>query len=104
MYAVVVSGGRQYRVSEGDSITVDRLVAEVGSTIELKQVLMIGGEGVEPRVGTPSVEGALVKADVIAHVLGEKRESFRFTRTRRTRVRRGFRPSHTTLTITAISA
>ena len=104
MYAVVVSGGRQYRVSEGDEITVDRLAAQVGSSIELQQVLMIGGEGTDIRVGMPSVAGAVVKADVVAHVQGDKRESFRYTRTRRTRVRRGSRPAQTTLTITTISA
>ena len=49
MYAVVISGGRQYRVSEGDTITVDRLEAEVGSNIELDQVLLVGGETHEGR-------------------------------------------------------
>ncbi|MDP6934136.1 MAG: 50S ribosomal protein L21 [Myxococcota bacterium] len=102
MYAIVAVGGKQYRVNEGTTFTVDRVDAEVGSTLELAQVLAIGGD--EPRVGTPVVENAKVQAEVLAHPLGTKREAFKYRRTRRSRVSRGSRPRQTTLRVTAISA
>ncbi len=102
MYAIVVSGGKQYRVAEGDTLTVDRLDAEVGSTVQLGPVLLVGGDAT--RVGTPAVEGASVTAQVLAHELGEKREIFQYRRTRRYRRNRGFRPSLTTLSIQTITA
>lgn len=105
MYAVVVTGGKQYRVTPGETVVVDRLEAEVGSTVELERVLLVGGEGSEgTKVGTPVVEGAKVTAEVVSHDLGEKRETFKYRRTRRSRVRSGSRPHQTTLTIQDISA
>jgi large subunit ribosomal protein L21 len=104
MYAVVVTGGQQFKVSAGDTITVKRLDAEVGSTIELGTVLMVGGEGANLQIGTPNLEGVKVTAEVVAHGKGEKREMFKWLRTRRNRVMRGFRPSETTLSIQSIVA
>lgn len=102
MYAVVVTGGKQYRVSEGDTITVDRLSADVGSTVEIDDVLLVGGD--ELKVGTPTVAGAKVVAEIVEHKLGDKREIFKFKRRKRYRRNRGFRPSLTTLSIQSISA
>lgn len=102
MYAVVIAGGKQFKVSEGDTFVVDRLEAEVGSSVTLDQVLLLGGQKV--KIGAPTVAGASVQAEVIDHHLGEKRTTFRYTRTRRTRVLNGFRPSMTTLRVTGISA
>lgn len=102
MYAVLVSGGKQYKVSQGDTVTVDRLEAEVGSSVEIDQVLMIGGETL--KIGSPTVDGARVTAEVVSHDLGEKRITFKWRRTRRFRRLVGFRPSHTTLRITGITA
>lgn len=102
MYAIIISGGKQYRVAQGDSLTVDRIDAEVGSTIELGPVLLVGGDS--PRIGAPVVDGASVTAQVVAHELGEKREIFKYRRTRRYRRNRGFRPSLTTLSIQSITA
>ncbi len=104
MYAVVRTGGQQYKVSAGDTITVKRLDAEVGSEIAIGDVLLVGGGEADLKVGAPLVEGARVLAEVVSHQKGAKRETFRYTRTRRTRVRRGFRPSETTLTIKAVEA
>lgn len=101
MYAVVAASGKQFKVAEGDTITVDRLASEVGSSITLDQVLLVGGDSV--RVGSPTVPGASVTAEVVSHSLGEKRSTFKWMRTRRSRVLNGFRPSLTTLRITAIS-
>lgn len=102
MYAVLVTGGKQYRVSEGDTLLVDRLHAEVGSNIDLDNVLMVGGD--QLKIGSPTVPGAKVTAEVVSHDLGEKRMTFKFRRTRRYRRLVGFRPSLTTLRITSISA
>lgn len=102
MYAVVATSGKQYRVSEGDTIQIDRLDAEAGSTVELDQVLLIGGD--EVKVGSPTVAGAKVVAQVVSHELGEKREIFKYKRRQRYRRNRGFRPSLTTLEIKSISA
>ena len=102
MYAVLVSGGKQYKVSQGDTLTVDRLAAEVRINVELSQVLMVGGETL--KVGNPTVEGASVTAEVVSHDLGDKRITFKWRRTRRMRRLVGFRASLTTLRITGISA
>ena len=84
---------------------IDRLQADVGSNIELERVLLVGGEGSNGlRIGAPVVEGAKVTAQVVSHDLGEKRDIFRYRRTRRTRRGMGFRPSQTTLTIQEITA
>jgi large subunit ribosomal protein L21 len=71
MYAVIESGGKQYRVSEGDEITVEKLAVEPGNNVEFDRVLMLGGaDGV--KVGTPVVEGAKVTATVKDHGRGKK--------------------------------
>ena len=71
MYAVIVSGGSQYRVSEGDLLDVASLSAEVGSTVELDKVLMVQNDG-EASIGKPYVEGAKVSATVESHGRGKK--------------------------------
>ncbi len=101
MYAVIESGGKQYRVAQGDSVVVDRLDAEVGSLLELP-VLLVSGD--EVKIGAPTVEGAVVSAKVVEHTRGEKIIAFKMKRRKRSRRRMGFRASHTTLEITAISA
>jgi len=102
MYAVVFTGGQQHKVTEGATLTVKRLDAEVGSNVELP-VVFVGGEG-EPKFGAPLVEGAKVVAEVISHDLGEKREGMKWMRTRRRRRRFASRPRETTLSIKQISA
>ena len=69
-YAIITTGGKQYRVSVGDVITVERLDAEVGSSITIDQVLMIGGD--QPKVGAPTVKGASVVATVLRESRGDK--------------------------------
>ncbi|MBL8617244.1 MAG: 50S ribosomal protein L21 [Deltaproteobacteria bacterium] len=103
MYAIIRAGGQQHKVTEGATLTVKRLAAEAGSTIELTEVLLVGGpDGV--KVGAPLVAGAKVVAEVAAHGKGAKRDMFKYTRRVRSRVQRGFRPSETTLLIKTISA
>jgi large subunit ribosomal protein L21 len=102
MYAVVQSGGHQFKVSEGDTFHVQRINGDVGSTVELP-VLLVGGEA-GLKVGAPLVEGAKVVAEIVAHELGEKRDTFKFRHTRQYRWSKGFRPSETVITIKQISA
>jgi len=71
MYAIIESGGKQYRVSEGDVLEVESLPVEAGSTVELDRVLMVGGEG-GVTIGKPLVEGAKVIATVKEHGRGKK--------------------------------
>ena len=103
MFAVVQAGGRQYRVTEGDTILVDAMDAAIGAAIELDRVLLLG-EGAGVKVGSPTVAGAKVNAEVVGHNLGDKRITFKFRRTRRMRRIRGFRPQYTSLRITSITA
>jgi large subunit ribosomal protein L21 len=102
MYAVVDQGGKQYRVSEGEVLDVDRLEAEAGSEIELGRVLLVGGEKV--KIGAPAVKGAKVTAKVISHFLGEKVETFKYRPRQRYRKLVGSRASFTKLEITGIKA
>jgi len=71
MYAVVRTGGKQYRVSAGEKLKIEKLAAAVGSELVLDEVLLVG-DGEALKVGTPVVKGASVKAKILAHGLGEK--------------------------------
>ena len=70
MFAVLKTGGKQYRVQSGDQLRVEKLAADAGETIQFNDVLMLGGES--PVVGAPLVEGAAVQAEVIDQIKGEK--------------------------------
>jgi large subunit ribosomal protein L21 len=102
MYAVVKTGGKQYRVAPGAVIKVERLEGEVGATIALDQVLMIGsdgGDGDGPRVGTPLVDGATVAAEVLEQSLAPKLIIFKKKRRKNYRRKRGHRQLQTVLRI-----
>ena len=101
-YAIIETGGKQYRVSVGDSLAVERLPAEAGSDVTLDRVLLLGGDGAT-RVGTPTVAGAAVTARVDDHYRGEKIVVFKYKAKKRYRRRAGHRQSLTRLTITGIS-
>src|SRR5206468_5185396 len=99
--AVIVSGGKQYRVAPGDRILVDRLAAELGSSVKLGRVLLFS-DGKEVKVGNPTVDGLDVDAKVIAHPRGPRIESFRYKSKKRVRVHRGGRADLTALEIIAV--
>ena len=103
MYAVVATGGKQYRVAVGDTIDVERLDAEPGSQVTLDRVLMIGGDG-EVKIGTPLVEGATVLANVAAQAKSRKVIIFKMRPKKRYRKTQGHRQQITRLTITDIVA
>ena len=103
MYAVVKSGGKQYRVAAGERIKVEKLPAEVGSEVLLDQVLVVGS-GEEVKVGTPLVSGASVLAKVLAHGRDEKVKIFKMRRRKHYQKHQGHRQSFTELEIAGISA
>ena len=103
MYAVIKTGGKQYRVAKNDVIKVEKLEAEAGSTIDLGEVLLVGGDG-EARVGSPLVEGASVKAEVLEQIKGDKIVIFKKKRRKNFRRKRGHRQLLTVLRITDIAA
>ena len=101
MFAIVQSGGKQYKVSPGNALTVERIKAEPGETVELDNVLMIGDDaGV--KVGSPFIGGAKVRAHVIAHDRGEKIVVFKYKAKVNYRRRTGHRQEQTRLRITDI--
>jgi large subunit ribosomal protein L21 len=99
--AVVVSGGKQYRVAPGDQILVDRLVAEPGSSIKLGRVLLLV-DGSDIKVGAPGVEGVDVEAKVLAHRRGPRIESLRYKSKKRVRVHHGGRADLTAIQILSV--
>ncbi|HEU0113438.1 MAG TPA: 50S ribosomal protein L21 [Thermomicrobiales bacterium] len=102
-YAIVETGGKQYRVKVGDRLSVEKLPYEPGAEITLDRVLLIGGDGAS-RVGTPTVAGASVAATVEEQYRGEKIVVFKYKPKKRYRRRTGHRQSLTRLAITAINA
>jgi large subunit ribosomal protein L21 len=100
IYAIVRSGGRQYRVEPDQTLDVDRLAADVGTTVDLG-VLMLGGDG-EAHIGKPILEGARVVAEVIEHVRGAKILVFKYKNKTRYRRRYGHRQDYTRLSIKQI--
>lgn len=101
MYAVIESGGKQYRVELGTELAVDRLDAQPGATIRFEQVMLVAGEG-EPAVGRPHVAGATVSADVVRQERGEKIVVFKYRPKARHRSKNGARAELTILRISDI--
>lgn len=101
MYAVIRTGGKQYKVSEDDVIRVERLTAEAGDTIELNEVLMVGGDGT-PRIGTPLVDGAMVAAEVVEQTRAGKIIVFKKKRRQNYRRKKGHKQHLTELRILGI--
>ncbi len=103
MFAVVKTGGKQYRVAKDDVIVVERLNAEAGDMVALDQVLMIGGDGAT-KIGSPVIEGASVHAEVLDEAKGDKVIIFKKKRRQTYRRTKGHRQWETTLKITDIFA
>jgi large subunit ribosomal protein L21 len=102
MYAVIKTGGKQYRVSAGDKLKVEKLAADVGAEVTLAHVLALG-EGESVKVGAPLVAGAAVKATVLQHGLGDKVTIFKMRRRKHYKKSQGHRQPYTEIEITGIS-
>ena len=101
MYAVIQTGGKQYRVKSGEQVKVELLAAEVGATVSFDRVLMLGeGDGV--KVGAPFVSGAAVKATVVAQGRGEKVRIFKMRRRKHYAKTQGHRQGYTEVRIDEI--
>src|SRR5579883_249710 len=103
MYAVILSGGKQYRVQEGDVLKLETLPAEVGSTVNFDKVLMVG-EGESIKVGRPYLEGGSVSATVVSHGRHEKVRIIKFRRRKHHEKWQGHRQNYTEVKITQIQA
>tara|TARA_R110000850_G_scaffold23971_12_gene70437 strand:+ start:342 stop:722 length:381 start_codon:yes stop_codon:yes gene_type:complete len=103
MFAVMKTGGKQYKVAKGDVVTIEKLEADEGASVEFDQVLMLGGDTVT--LGAPLVEGAVVKGEVVAQTRGEKVISFIKRRRKHSSQRkRGHRQHLTVVRVTDILA
>lgn len=100
MFAVIQSGGKQYRVAEGEVVRLEKLAAEPGATVELP-VLLLGGDTV--RVGTPLVAGASVKAEVLTHGRGDKLYIYKYKAKANYRRKNGHRQPYTEVRIKEIA-
>jgi large subunit ribosomal protein L21 len=102
-YAVIRTGGKQYRVAEGDTINVEKLDGMPGTSVKFDQVLLVGGS--DPiKLGKPLVSGAAVEAQIVRQGRGEKLVVFKFKRRKRYRRKAGHRQSFTAVKITGIKA
>jgi len=101
MYAVIKTGGKQYRVKAGDVLKVEELLAEVGQVIDFSDVLMLT-DGDKVTVGTPFVKNGLVKAEVVAHGRHKKVKIIKFRRRKHHMKQMGHRQNYTQIKITAI--
>jgi len=102
MYAIIKNGGKQYKVSEGDELSLDKMSLEAGSTVEIKEVLAVNAG--ELKFGAPFVEGAVVTAEVMREGRDRKVITFKKRRRKDSKVKRGFRRDFTRVKITKIAA
>jgi large subunit ribosomal protein L21 len=103
MYAVIKTGGKQYRVAEGQMLQVEKLAGNPGDAVTFDQVLMVGGDG-KAKVGRPHVSGAKVKAEIVAQDRDKKIIVFKFRRRKNYRRKNGHRQPYTAVKITGIEA
>lgn len=100
MYAVIKTGGKQYRVAQGDKVRVEKLPGNVGDKVTLGEVLLLGGDAV--KIGRPTVAGAKVEAKIVAQDRDKKVIVFKFRRRKNYRRKNGHRQPFTALEITGI--
>ena len=104
MYAIIRTGGKQYRVAVDDTVKVETLEAEAGSEVTLNDVLLVAAEDGSIKAGKPVVEGASVKATVLSHGRSDKVRIFKFRRRKHSMKSGGHRQNYTELKIEAINA
>ena len=103
MYAIIKTGGKQYRVTEGQTLRVEKLEGEAGAAVTLDQVLLIGGEG-ETQIGRPFLDGAKVEAEIMRQAKAKKIIIFKKKRRKGYHLKQGHRQRYTELSIKSISA
>ena len=103
MYAVIKTGGKQYRVAEGDTLQVEKIAGKPGDAVTFDQVLLVGGTD-SAKIGKPLVSGAKVKAEIVAHGRGEKIIVFKLKRRKNFRKKQGHRQPYTQVKITGIAS
>ncbi|MDA7915718.1 50S ribosomal protein L21 [Verrucomicrobia bacterium] len=103
MYAILETGGKQYRVAEGDKLTVEKLEVEEGQSTTIDKVLLVQGDA-GTKIGAPTVEGASVTAEIVAHQRGPKLIAFKMKRRKGYRRKVGHRQDQTILKVTSINA
>jgi len=103
MYAVIATGGKQYKVSEGDTLRIEKLEGDVGSKIEIEEVLMVGGDG-EAKIGTPVLEKAKVTGQIVEQGKAKKVLVFKKKRRKGYKKLQGHRQQYTALKIEKINA
>jgi len=101
VYAIIASGGKQYRVEPGALVTLERLSGEVGSKLDLDQVLMVS-DGTQVKIGRPTVSGAKVVSEIVAHTRGDKIDVFKFKKRKKYRRKTGHRQEQTRVRIAEI--
>ncbi|WP_433930561.1 50S ribosomal protein L21 [Sorangium cellulosum] len=102
MYAVIKTGGKQYRVAEGQKLRVEKLAGNAGDKVTFSEVLLVGGDS--PKIGKPLVNGASVAAEITGQDRGKKIVVFKFKRRKNFRRKNGHRQPYTELKITGITA
>jgi len=100
MFAVIKTGGRQYRVTPDDVLEIGKIAGDVGTIVQLNEVLVVGGD--TPILGLPTVQGASVAAEVLQHKRGPKIIAFKKRRRKNSRRKRGYRDELTVLRVTEI--
>ena len=102
MYAVIVAGGKQHRVQEGETLKLEKIEVATGETVEFDQVLMVG-TGADVKIGAPVVAGAKVTAEVVSHGRADKVKIIKFRRRKHSMKRQGHRQWYTEVKITGIN-
>lgn len=102
MYAIIETGGKQYRVKQGDLVQVEKLPGDVGAKVVFDRVLLLGGSADAPVVGRPLVQGAAVEGEIVRQGRGDKITVFKFKRRKNYRRKIGHRQAFTELKVTSI--
>ena len=104
-FAIIKTGGKQYKVAEGDKVLIEKLDQPVGAEFDFEEVLLVGNGGAESaKIGSPLVEGAKVRARILEHAKGDKKIVFKYTRKTRYKKKKGHRQPYTKVEILKITA
>ena len=104
MYAVIKTGGKQYRVQQGDVIFIEKLDSQAGDTVTFDEVLLVSGDDATTTIGNPTVAGAKVEGKVLSQVKGRKIVGYKYKAKKNERKKQGHRQPYTKVEITAVNA